>query len=598
MVVLPVLHVLPVLLVLYTASATSASASSASATSASPRPPNLLFAMADQLRWDAQSYANPQSAVRTPALDRIAAEGVHVRFAWSSTPTCTPARAALLTGRRPWGHGMLGYGAIAERYPLVFPRLLRDAGYQTVSLGKDHFGWNVSSDSGISHGYQKTVLYDGLGQWQPDAPNHWDGEYDDYDRWFARQMPGADPAATLDGHDGDGWNGWHGKAFVYEERLHPTAWLGSQAVAFLESYDPAVSPPFLLKVSFHRPHSPYDPPKRWLDQVDASALAPMARCAAVDAAADDAANAADGCWSTRFRGNASAGDPPGCEVTDNAWCGVMPEPAATLGRRAYLASVGFVDEQMGRLYAALQTSGLLASTLLLWTADHGDGQGDHHHWRKGFPYEFSAHVPLLLRWPEGWETPWAVRLARGSVIEPPLVAELRDIFHTLVDAAGAAGAAASHGPAFDANDGKSLLCLLRDPSGRACDYAPNPGPWRTIIDLEHSTCYNMTNHCAPPAYARFPLPPPQAPSPPPSTPAPPARGPAASPAAAAARPRHRLGHLRHPAWALSAASPSPPPPLVSPGERLLSAPLSAATLTSACACALRPPHVPAPRLLR
>ena len=54
-------------------------------------------AMADQLRWNA--------AVPTPALDRIAAEGVRVRFSWSSTPTCTPARAAILTGRRPWGHG-------------------------------------------------------------------------------------------------------------------------------------------------------------------------------------------------------------------------------------------------------------------------------------------------------------------------------------------------------------------------------------------------------------------------------------------------------------------------------------------------------------
>lgn len=56
--------------------------------------------------------------------------------------------------------------------------------------------------------------------------------------------------------------------------------------------------------------------------------------------------------------------------------------------------------------------------------------------------------------------------------------------------------AGSHGatPAFDAADGKSLLCLLRDPSGATCEYAPNPGPWRRWLDLEHSTCYNETNH--------------------------------------------------------------------------------------------------------
>ena len=47
---------------------------------------------------------------------------------------------------------------------------------------------------------------------------------------------------------------------------------------------------------------------------------------------------------------------------------------------------------------------------------------------------------------------------------------------------------------FDPADGKSLLCLLTDPTGASCDYAPNPGPWRTYIDMEHSECYNMTNH--------------------------------------------------------------------------------------------------------
>lgn len=48
---------------------------------------------------------------------------------------------------------------------------------------------------------------------------------------------------------------------------------------------------------------------------------------------------------------------------------------------------------------------------------------------------------------------------------------------------------------FAAEDGKSLICLLRDPSGQAnCDYPPNPGPWRKWIDMEHSTCYSKTNH--------------------------------------------------------------------------------------------------------
>ena len=225
----------------------------------------------------------------------------------------------------------------------------------------------------------------------------------------------------------------------------------------------------------------------------------MAVCGGAGAAA-----AGDGGeWCNRFRGG--PGDAKGCENTADAWCGVRAANDTDLTRRAYLASVAFVDEQVAAIHDALASTGLLENTFVIWSADHGDGQGDMHHWRKGYPYEFSAHVPMLLRWPERWAAAQAaagtpVTVARGATLAPPIVTELRDVFHTLVDAAGVAsdaslvprfgsGAAA----AFDAADGKSMLCLLRDPSGATCDYAPNPGPWRSWLDLEHSQCYNATN---------------------------------------------------------------------------------------------------------
>ena len=316
------------------------------------------------------------------------------------------------------------------------------------------------------------------------------------------------------------------------------AWLGRQAVSFLRSWPNGTAegaggaaPPFMLKVSFHRPHSPYDPPQRLLDKIDAAALPPMARClgASADAtrapprAGEGAHAGTGGDWCLRYRGPgpggaADATDQTGCGDSADAWCGEMPRDATALARRAYLASVAFVDEQVGAIYAALQERGLLQRSLIIWTSDHGDGQGDHFHWRKGFPYEFSAHVPMLLRWPEAWERLPAnggggggggagrrVALRRGSVIRAPLVAEMRDVFHTLVDAAGAASNASlvpPRGPpqplapwsTFDAADGKSLLCLLADPSGAVCDYAPKPGPWRRWIDMEHDIVYNATNH--------------------------------------------------------------------------------------------------------
>ncbi len=65
--------------------------------------------------------------------------------------------------------------------------------YLTVSMGKDHFGWNATTDSGIAHGFNSTLLYDGGGTWDAKAPNHWNGEWDAYNRWWATQMPGKDP---------------------------------------------------------------------------------------------------------------------------------------------------------------------------------------------------------------------------------------------------------------------------------------------------------------------------------------------------------------------------------------------------------------------
>jgi hypothetical protein len=127
--------------------------------------------------------------------------------------------------------------------------------------------------------------------------------------------------------------------------------------------------------------------------------------------------------------------------------------------------------------------------------DHGDGQADHFHWRKGFPYQFSANVPMLFRWPASFGP---TKTPRGTVITD-LVTELRDVFPTMLDAAGGLHLI----PSGHRIDGTSLICLLSDPTGADCNHT-TPGEhgnvtalstgWRPWLDLEHSTCYNNTNH--------------------------------------------------------------------------------------------------------
>ena len=72
--------------------------------------------MTDQHRWDAFGGLEPSGQLRTPNFDRLFEGGARFDRHYTSTPSCTPARAALLTGRSPWRHGELGYGSIAHDY--------------------------------------------------------------------------------------------------------------------------------------------------------------------------------------------------------------------------------------------------------------------------------------------------------------------------------------------------------------------------------------------------------------------------------------------------------------------------------------------------
>lgn len=386
--------------------------------------PNILFLMADQFRGDCMGCAG-HPAVQTPNLDRIAAEGAHFPHAYSSTPTCTPARAALLTGMSPWNHGMLGYGKVAGKYPVEMPQALRDAGYYTTGIGKMH--WTPQRSL---HGFHRTILDESGREQSVDFRS-------DYRSWFASVSPNLDPDAT-----GIGWNDYRSAVYALPEELHPTRWMGDVATRFIDTYDK--QEPFFLKVSFARPHSPYDPPKRWFDRY-ANAPVPEPLI---------------GGWCSRYRERS--------DDSNSIWHGDMGKEQARVSRQGYYGSVSFIDEQIGRIIEALEHRGLLERTLILFTADHGDMTGDHHLWRKSYAYEPSARIPMLLRWPEG-----LVDRARGVTLEQPV--EIRDILPAFLDAARAEAPVPL--------DGASLLGLVR-----------GGADWRPFIDLEHDICYDKTNH--------------------------------------------------------------------------------------------------------
>lgn len=376
--------------------------------------PNLLLLMADQHRADFIGAESP--AIHMPALDRLSREGARFVHAYSSTPTCTPARAGLLTGCSPWRHGMLAYGQVAERYPVEMPRLLGDAGYHTFTIGKLHYHPQRNL-----HGYHGALLDESGRVLSKDFRS-------DYRSWFASQAPLLDPDAT-----GIGWNDYKAAEYKLPEHLHPTRWTGDCAVRFLENYDKPN--PLFLKVSFARPHSPYDPPSRIWKHYEGAKLPERAV----------------GAW--------AASNAKRNTMRDDLWRGDLGVETTRHSRHGYAASVTFIDEQLGRILDVLDRRKLLEETLIVYLSDHGDMLGDHHLWRKSYSYEASARIPMIWRGPG---------FARGTTDNRP--AELRDVLPTFLSAAGVRVPVEC--------DGMNLASAASR-------------PW---IDLEHGVCYEASNH--------------------------------------------------------------------------------------------------------
>jgi len=393
-----------------------------------PNCPHILLVMTDQHRGDCLGcMGNP--VIKTPYIDSIASEGVIFTNGYTASPSCTPARAGLLTGLSPWHHGMLGYGRIAEKYPFEMPQMLRDSGYYTYGIGKMHF-----YPQKAGHGFHGTLVDESGRADRPDFVS-------DYRDWFKLNAPGLDPDVT-----GIGWNEHRAGVYALDEKLHPTYWTGQTAVKLIENY--YLENPLFLKVSFARPHSPYDPPQRFLD---------MYRV-------EDMPAPHIGDWEEKFA------DYP---MEKNSAFGDFGVDHAKKSRRAYYANITFIDEMVGRIVEVLKEKGMYDNTLIIFTADHGDMLGDHHHWRKTYAYEGSANIPFIMKWPSGIDN----EIKKGTSLPNPV--ELRDALPTFLDAAGA--------DIPEEMDGQSLLTLVR---------GKNP-IWRDYIDLEHSTCYQQQNYwCA------------------------------------------------------------------------------------------------------
>ncbi|WP_309126835.1 arylsulfatase [Microbacterium sp.] len=376
-----------------------------------PRP-NVVLICVDQWRGDCLS-SEGHPVVRTPYLDALAARGVRFRNAYSATPTCVPARMALLTGLSQEQHRRVGYqDGIDFDIADTLPRELSAHGYQTQAIGKMHY-----SPERVRIGFDDVILHDGYlhhSRHRERDPRF----YDDYLTWLRAQAGAGAVEDYLE--NGINCNSIVARPWDKPERLHPTNWVVTEAENWLYRRDP--TRPFFLYLSFHRPHAPYDPPAWAFEQyLDAPEQEPPV-----------------GDWVGEFAHLRN-------DALPDANIARYDPRMAHRARAGYYGHISHIDAQISRFLEILAEFGVADDTYILFTSDHGDMLGDHDMWRKGYPYEGSARVPMILAGPT---------IAAGQCAES--IVELRDVMPTLL---GCAGVGAPEG--LDGRDLRELV-ELRD----------------------------------------------------------------------------------------------------------------------------------------
>ena len=365
--------------------------------------PNVVTLMTDD-----QTLASLSSMAQTQAL--LGGEGTSFRRAISTFPLCCPARATFLTGQYAHNHGVLHNAGPNGGYKVfdnanALPVWLQQAGYRTMHLGRYLNGYGEEQHGG------------------PAVPPGWSD-------WHAAMDPTTFNYASWRMSD-------NGVASMYPRPgragEHQTDFYGRRASELID--DAARSPqPFFLNLWFSAPHSggPRDPD----DQASVRSPHPAPR------------------HRDAFAGSALPRPPSFDEanVADKPQLiferpRLAPEVVAGIQEnyQQELESLQAVDEAVGAVHAALQRSGELDNTLIVFTSDNGFMHGEHR-WpsEKVLPYEESIRVPLLLRGP-------GVPAGR---VDRRLVTNL-DVAATVLDAAEALPARSQ--------DGRSLLALLADP---------------------------------------------------------------------------------------------------------------------------------------
>ena len=380
----------------------------------SERRPNILIFMPDQLRADAVG-AFGSSVARTPHIDALAARGVRFEQAWTQRPVCGPSRVSFMTGWYPHvaGHRTLDHLLTSAEPNLL--RSLRHAGYRVSMPGHrgDVFAPGVTEESTDFCGF---LVAPDLAGFIGQPPEHLRGT--PLGRAFYRGSEGPDTVVDFD----------------EATTLTAIRWLEREGAAG----------PWAMWVPLVFPHVPFMDEEPWFSMHERAAM-------------PDPIDPSNGRGKPAFMAAYREAYGWGDLTSDD-----LREVAAT-----YHGMVSRVDDQFGRILAAVDAAGQTDDTLVVFLTDHGEYLGD---WG------------LVEKWPSGMDP---CLLRNPLIVAGPGVAsgrtcdalvEIVDVGATLLDVAGATP---TH-----THFGRSLVDVLAEPSGEFRTHVFSEGGFSpTDVDL-------------------------------------------------------------------------------------------------------------------
>ncbi|PPC76125.1 sulfatase [Pokkaliibacter plantistimulans] len=410
--------------------------------------PNVLFISADQWRADCLSAVG-HPLVKTPHLDRLAAEGTLFRNHFTQAAPCGPSRASLLTGMYAMNHRSILNGTPLDNRHTNIAREVRKGGFDPILYGYTDTSVDPRT---VAAGDPALRDYGGL------LPGFREGfRYDDeiclpwinqlrskgYTLpWHPAQTYFADPAAVLPAGKGHSY-----APTLYRAEDSDTAYTADRILQHMQAHR---GQGWFIHGVFLRPHPPLYAPEPFNRLYAAEQVAlPQRESSLAEAKAQHPF--LDYWLDVQQR--------PGYYFGHQHNVVSLPEAELQQMRATYYGLITEVDLHLGRLFDYLRETGEYDNTLIIFTVDHGEQLGDHYLWGKGGYFDASYHIPLIIRAPE-------CRGARGKQLSA--LTEAVDLMPTMLDWLGL--------PVPASCDGESLLPWLQ---------GADPAQWRSEVFWEY-----------------------------------------------------------------------------------------------------------------